>query len=109
VRNLIKSQETLKSLMHVLVPSKEKRKLLRLQRRDLVLEPNSNSSDSEDDFTNFKSFYKQFQKRFQHFDEESYVAGDSQQLKLLRGVLDRSALIGKKNRKKTKLAKELAR
>ena len=60
VRNLIKSQEALKSLMHVLVPSKEKRKLMRLQRRSLVLEPVSSSSDSEDDFTAYKSFYKQF-------------------------------------------------
>jgi len=58
VRNIIKSQELLKSMLHTSVPSKEKRKLMRLQRRSLVLEPVSSSSDSEDDFTNYKSFYK---------------------------------------------------
>jgi hypothetical protein len=61
VRNLIKSQEILNSLINVLIPSKEKRKLLRLQRRTLVLEVDSVSSDSEDDFTDYKGFYKKFQ------------------------------------------------
>ena len=58
VRNIIKSQETIKSMLHTMVPSKEKRKLMRLQRRALVLEPVSSSSDSEDDFSKYKSFYK---------------------------------------------------
>ena len=75
VRNLIKSQETLKSMLHTLVPSREKRKLMRLQRRALVLEPVSSSSDSEDDFTNFKSFYRQFYKRFKTSENE-YLDGD---------------------------------
>ena len=48
IRNIIKSQETLKSLVYLLVPEVEKRRLLRLQRRSIVLEPGSSSEDSED-------------------------------------------------------------
>ena len=57
VRNLIKNQMIMKSLLISMVPSKEKRKLMRLQRRSLVIEPVSSSSDSEDDFKEFKKFY----------------------------------------------------
>ena len=57
VRNLIKNQMIMKSLIISMVPSKEKRKLMRLQRRSLVIEPVSSSSDSEDDFKEFKKFY----------------------------------------------------
>lgn len=105
VRNIIKAQETLKNLLHTVVPSKEKRKLLRLQRRSLVLEPLGSSSDSEDDFTAFKGFYKQFQKKFRFFDDENY--GDQQQLKLLKGVLDRDAMIESKKRKKIKRSRSI--
>lgn len=62
-----------------------------------MLEPLTSSSDSEDDFTAYKGFYKQFQKRFQFFDDKNY--GDKQQLTLLKGVLDRDAMIGKKKNK----------
>ena len=102
VRNIIKSQETIKSMLHTMVPSKEKRKLMRLQRRAVVLEPVSSSSDSEDDFSKYKSFYKQFQKRFKFYDDDAYGQGDSVQKKLLNGVLDRNALIGRKSKKKSK-------
>ena len=57
MRNLIKNQMIMKSLMITLVPSKEQRKLMRLQRRSLVIEPVSSSSDSEDDFKEYKKFY----------------------------------------------------
>ena len=59
IRNLIKSQEVLKSLMHIVVPSKEKRKLLRLQRRALVLEQDCSTDSSEDDFFRHRSFFRQ--------------------------------------------------
>lgn len=62
-----------------------------------MLEPLTSSSDSEDDFTAYKGFYKQFQKRFQFFDDKNY--GDKQQLTLLKGVLDRDVMIGKKKNK----------
>ena len=58
VRNLVKSQEVLKSLMHLTVPSKEQRKLLRLQRRALVLEPGEDSEDSEDNFYKYRPFVR---------------------------------------------------
>ena len=72
IRNLIKSQHMLKSVIHSLVESKEKKKLIRLQRRSLVLEPESFSSESEDDFTAYKSLYKQFKKRYAFFDDNHY-------------------------------------
>ena len=59
VRNIIKSQDVLKATILTLISSKERRKLLRLQRRALVLEINEdNSSDSEDDFVKYKKYYR---------------------------------------------------
>jgi len=50
IRNIIKSQETLKSLVFLLLPDEKKRKYLRLQRRSIVLEAEKSSEDSEEDF-----------------------------------------------------------
>ena len=83
--------------MHVVIPSKEKRRLLRLQRRALVLEPGCSSDSEEDDFFRYRSFFKQLQNRYKYFDEDRY--GDETQKKLLDGVLDRHALVPKKAKK----------
>lgn len=65
VRNIIKSQDVLKATILTMISSKERRKLLRLQRRALVLEINEdNSSDSEDDFVKYKKYYRQLKKSF---------------------------------------------
>ena len=60
VRNIIKTQETLKTMMLTLVPEIEKRRLMRIQRRTIIIEPCSNSSDTEDDFKDFKRQYEDF-------------------------------------------------
>ena len=70
IRNLVKSQEVLKSLMHLVVPQKEKRKLLRLQRRALVLEPDCSTDSSEDDFFRHRSYFRALQSRYKFYDED---------------------------------------
>ena len=61
VRNLIKAQDMLKTLLKLKIDNKEKRKLMRLQRRNLVLEPVSDrSDDSEEDFKDYSEAYKLF-------------------------------------------------
>ena len=51
----------LKTLVFLLVEKVDKRKLMRLQRANVVLEPESDiSSDSEDDFKEFKDSYANF-------------------------------------------------
>ena len=83
VRNLIKSQETLKTLLHTQVPSKENRKLMRLQRRALVIEAINSSSDSEDDFTSYKSFYKVLQTNYSSLELSDYGRDGTEKKSLL--------------------------
>lgn len=61
-----------------------------------MLEPGSESSDSEDDFIGFKGFYKKFQKGYQFLDFENYGGEDDLQKRLLSGVIDRNAFVKKK-------------
>ena len=72
---------------------------MRLQRRSLVIEPVSSSTDSEDDFVGFKKYYNKFQDDFVHLNYRKYGLEDADQLKLLRGVLDRNAIFGSKKRR----------
>ena len=64
VRNLIKTQEMLRSMLYVVEPDEDaggeqKRKWMRIQRRQRVLEPLSSDFDSEvDDLKDFKEIYK---------------------------------------------------
>ena len=62
VRNLIKTQEMLRSMLYVMEPGdefEESRKLMRIQRRQRVLEPASSDFDSEvDDLKDFKKIYE---------------------------------------------------
>ena len=61
IRNLIKGQDLLKTFLKMKVEKQEKRKLMRLQRKNVILEPYSdNSYDSEDDFKEFIDSYELF-------------------------------------------------
>ena len=61
VRTLIKSQDLLRTLIKMKVNKRDKRKLMRMQRANLVLEADSDYSiDSEDDITTFAQEYGQF-------------------------------------------------
>ena len=63
IRNLIKAQDLLKTLVFLLVEKVDKRKLMRLQRANVVLEPESEiSTDSEGDFKEFKDSYVNFKE-----------------------------------------------
>ena len=94
IRNLIKSQDMLKTLLKVKIDKKEKRKLMRLQRRNMVLEPDSErSEDSEDDFKDYLEAYKLFKEDFDDLvDSEGHDPSDVQHMKLFRGVLEKDAL-----------------
>ena len=64
IRNLIKSQDLLRTFIKLKVDRRDKRKLMRLQRSNLVLEAPSSESDfsfdSEDDFKDFEDSYALF-------------------------------------------------
>ena len=94
IRNIIKSQDLLKTFLKVKIDKKEKRKLMRLQRRNVVLEPDSDpSQDSEDDFKGYLEAYKHFKEDFEDLvDSEGHDPSDVQHMKLFRGVLERGAL-----------------
>ena len=94
IRNLIKSQDMLKTLLKMKVDKKEKRKLMRLQRRNIVLEPVSDrSDDSEEDFKDYAYAYKLFKDDFDDVvDDEGHDPTDVQHMKLFRGVLEKDAL-----------------
>ena len=63
IRNLIKAQDLLKTLLFLMVENVDKRKLMRLQRANVVLEPESDiSTDSEGDFKEFKDSYANFKE-----------------------------------------------
>lgn len=65
IRNLIKAQDLLKTLMKLKVSDSKKRKLMRLQRRNCLLEPSKDDSDdSEEDFKEFMDSYTWFQDEF---------------------------------------------
>ena len=63
-----------------------------------MLEPGEDSEDSEDNFYKYRPFFRQLQNRYKKFDENNY--GSAEQVKLLKGVLDRNAIIPKQPKKK---------
>ena len=84
----------LKTFVKLKVGKREKRKLMRLQRTNVVLEPDSdNSFDSEDDFKDFNDAYSLFKEEFDVvLDDDNFDSSDPQQMRLFRGVLERDAL-----------------
>ena len=68
----------LKSFIKLKIVKREKRKLLRLQRSNVVLEPDSDmsSSDSEDDFKEFSEAYFMFKEEFEDIVEAENTYDD---------------------------------
>ena len=68
----------LKTILKMKVDKKEKRKLMRLQRRNIVLEPVSDrSDDSEEDFKDYIGAYKHFKDDFDDLvDSEGHDPSD---------------------------------
>ena len=64
IRSLIKSQEILKTFILTVEPNKERRKMMRLQRRSVVLEPGQEDTDSEDDLKRYKKMFKHFKASY---------------------------------------------
>ena len=93
IRNIIKSQETLKSLIYLLVPDKKKRQLLRLQRRAIVLEPGDSSEDSEEDFKQYRKWYQEWKDELEGGNDDEKAAWDSEMKRLVAGLLDRNGLM----------------
>jgi len=54
IRSLIKAQDLLKTFVKMKISKREKRKLMRMQRSNVILEPESDLSfDSDDDLRDF--------------------------------------------------------
>lgn len=72
IRNLIKAQDLLKTFIKLKVTKREKRKLLRLQRSNVILEPDSDfsQSNSEDDVKQFSQAYHLFKEEFEDLVED---------------------------------------
>ena len=69
--------------------------MMRLQRQNIILEPDQDisSQDSEDDFKDFSDAFYLFKEEFDTLvDDESTSISDPQYMKLFQGVLERDAL-----------------
>ena len=79
IRNLIKAQDLLKTFIKLKIVKREKRKLMRLQRTNIILEPDQDisSQDSEDDFKDFSDAFYLFKEEFDTLvDDESTSISD---------------------------------
>ena len=74
IRNLIKAQDLLRTFVKLKVQKREKRKLMRMQRANVILEADSDSNclslDSDDDLKDFRESYKMFKGDFDNLVED---------------------------------------
>lgn len=92
VRKIINSQEIIETLLHLVVKNHDDRRLVYLQRNQVVLEPGvMDSSDSEHEF---EDFYADVKEVLNLFDIETQNHSDKGEIheKLMRGVFEKKAL-----------------